>query len=119
MPYPFLSDEWIEAAHALRDEFPDAAPSIAHAVKMNLVVTEMPFGDGEILAHMDTTSGDLLLDKGHLDGADLTGADLSGVTTLGQGQFATTFVGTVWSDTTCPDGTNSDSDGGACAGDLG
>jgi putative sterol carrier protein len=32
----------------------------------------VPFGDGSMDAHMDTTSGELELDTGHLDGADVT-----------------------------------------------
>jgi SCP-2 sterol transfer family len=72
MPYPFLSDEWIDAAHALRDEFPDAAPMVTVPVRMNLVVTEVPFGDGDLLAHLASHSGELRLDKDHLDEADLT-----------------------------------------------
>ncbi len=72
MPYPFLSDEWIEAAHALREELHDTAPGIEHPVKINLVVTEIPFGDEDLEAHMDTTAGDLDIDKGHFEDADLT-----------------------------------------------
>jgi putative sterol carrier protein len=69
--YPFLSDEWIAAATKLRDEFssPVAAPM---PVKMNLVITDVPFGAGSIEAHMDTTSGELQLDTGHVDGPDVT-----------------------------------------------
>jgi putative sterol carrier protein len=71
MPYPFLSDEWIEQAHAIRAEFQDRSPAINHPVRMNLVVTEIPFGDGELAAHVDTTNGELDIDKGHVDDADL------------------------------------------------
>jgi hypothetical protein len=39
---------------------------------MNLTITEVPFGAGTIDAHMDTTSGELELDLGHLDGSDVT-----------------------------------------------
>jgi uncharacterized protein YjbI with pentapeptide repeats len=45
-----------------------------------------------------------------LDGADLTGANLHGAT----GTPETTD--TVWSNTTCPDGTNSDQDANTCVG---
>ena len=38
---------------------------------MNLVVTELPFGDGTLDAHLDTSAGELELDNGHLDDADL------------------------------------------------
>lgn len=72
MPYPFLSDEWIEQAHAIRTEYRDRAPAVDHRVRMNLVVTEMPFGDGDVAAHMDTTAGELDIDRGHVEDADLT-----------------------------------------------
>jgi putative sterol carrier protein len=39
---------------------------------MNLTITEVPFGEGTIDAHMDTTSGELELDLGHLDGPDVS-----------------------------------------------
>src|SRR3546814_16368035 len=39
---------------------------------MNQVVTDVPFGDGTINAHMDTSSGEMEMDLGHLDEADLT-----------------------------------------------
>jgi putative sterol carrier protein len=71
MPYPFLSDEWIDEAHAIRAEFLDKSTAINHPVRMNLVVTEIPFGDGNLEAHMDTTAGELDIDKGHVDDADL------------------------------------------------
>jgi putative sterol carrier protein len=72
MPYPFLSDEWIEEAHAIRAEYAEGAPAIDQPVRMNLVVTELPFDDSDLQAHLDTTSGALEIDKGHVDEADLT-----------------------------------------------
>jgi uncharacterized protein YjbI with pentapeptide repeats len=45
------------------------------------------------------------------DGSNFTNANLTGVST-----HASTFNGVTWSNTTCPDGTNSDNDGGTCAG---
>lgn len=71
MPYPFLSDEWIEQAHAIRAEYRGKTPQIPHSVRMNLVVTDLPFGGGQLDAHMDTSSGEIELDKGHLDQSDL------------------------------------------------
>lgn len=70
MPYQFLSDEWVDAAKKIREEAPTPATTPA-AVKMNLTITEVPFGDGAVEAHMDTTSGELDLDLGHLEGADV------------------------------------------------
>src|SRR5271165_6043382 len=72
MPYPFLSDEWVDEAHRLRLEYEGRIPAIPHAVRMNLVVTEVPFGDGDIDAHVDTTGGQLFVDSGHIDDPDLT-----------------------------------------------
>ena len=71
MSYQFLSDEWVEAARKLREDA-DAPATTPQPVKMNLTITEVPFGEGTVDAHMDTTSGELELDLGHLDGADVT-----------------------------------------------
>ncbi len=70
MPYKFLSDEWIEAARKLREETGDA--TTPNKVKMNLVITDVPFGDGTVDAHMDTTTGTVQLDLGHVDTPDVT-----------------------------------------------
>ncbi|HEY9555230.1 MAG TPA: SCP2 sterol-binding domain-containing protein [Acidimicrobiales bacterium] len=71
--YPFLSDEWLEAAKKIREEHSGGdSPAPAHSVRMNQVVTDVPFGDGTINAHMDTSSGEMEMDLGHLDEADLT-----------------------------------------------
>jgi uncharacterized protein YjbI with pentapeptide repeats len=48
------------------------------------------------------------------EGADLTDANLAGMTTDNQ----TYFTGVIWKNTTCPDGTNSDNNGGTCLGHL-
>jgi hypothetical protein len=71
MPYPFLSDEWLEEARRIRAEYEGKAMSFPHAVRMNLVVTQVPFGDRDIDAHMDTSTGELVLDVGHLENPDL------------------------------------------------
>jgi hypothetical protein len=49
----------------------------------------------------------------NLNGANLTNADLEGATTTGAN-----FNKVTWSNTTCSDGTNSNSDGGTCLGHL-
>ena len=71
MPYPFLSDEWLEEARKIRAEYEGKSPAIPHSVRMNLVVTEVPFGDKDIDAHLDTSGGELVLETGHLDTPDL------------------------------------------------
>lgn len=75
--YPFLSDEWITEARKIRAEFPapaagdDAAP-VENAVRMNQVITEVPFGSGNLDAHLDTSSGTLEMETGHLEHPDVT-----------------------------------------------
>jgi len=69
--YPFLSDEWVSEAKKIREEYRGKAPAAAHVIKMNQVITEVPFGGGTIDFHMDTSSGELELDTGHVEGADL------------------------------------------------
>ena len=70
--YPFLSEEWVAEAKKIREEFDGQAPAPAHVVRMNQVITEVPFGDGEVNAHMDTSGGSLEMDLGHLENPDLT-----------------------------------------------
>ena len=70
--YPFLSDEWLAAAKQIREENAGAAAAPAHAVRMNQIITEVPFGEGTIEAHMDTSGGEMEMDMGHLENPDLT-----------------------------------------------
>ncbi len=71
--YPFLSDEWIAAARRIREEFRHAEPQMVdNPVRMNQVITDVPFGPGTLDAHIDTTSGELEIDAGHLDDPDVT-----------------------------------------------
>ena len=74
--YPFLSDEWIAEARKIRAEMADVAgPEAgagAAAVRMNQVITDVPFGSGRLDAHLDTSSGTLEMETGHLENADVT-----------------------------------------------
>jgi putative sterol carrier protein len=69
--YPFLSPEWIEEARKIRVEFAGRAPVAPVTMRMNLVVNEVPFGEGSLDAHLDTTGGEIVLEDGHMEGADL------------------------------------------------
>jgi len=69
--YPFLSDEWLDEARKIRAEYEGKTPPIPHTVRMNLVVTAVPFSDDDVLAHMDTSGGELILETGHLEIQDL------------------------------------------------
>ena len=70
--YQFLTPEWIEEAKKIREQFDSDATATPHVVRMNQVITEGPFGDGTVEAHMDTTSGEVKMDLGHLESPDLT-----------------------------------------------
>jgi len=70
--YLFLSDDWLDEARSIRDEYEGRGGNIDHAVRVNLIVVEVPFGEGAIHAHADTSTGELILDIGHIDPVDLT-----------------------------------------------
>ena len=72
MPSKFLSDEWMTEAKKIREEFAGKGTPPAHAVRMNQIITDVPFGDGTINAHLDTSGGEAELDVGHLENPDLT-----------------------------------------------
>ena len=74
MPHQFLSPEWITEARAIRDEFHGHldVPAEAPSVRVNLVVTDVPFGDGFVHAHTETAQGRLAIELGHLPEPDLT-----------------------------------------------
>lgn len=69
--FQFLSDGWLAEAERIRDEHEGPAPVPSHVIKMNQVITEAPFGDGTIKAHLDTSSGEMVMGLGHLDDAHL------------------------------------------------
>ena len=70
--YPFLSDEWLAEARKVRAEFRGRAPALPVSVRMNQIIQDVPFGTGTIKAHLDTSSGELEIDAGHLESPDLT-----------------------------------------------
>jgi putative sterol carrier protein len=71
--YPFLSDEWIAEARKIRTEVADPQVAASPAsVRMNQVITDVPFGSGRLDAHLDTTSGTLEMETGHLENPDVT-----------------------------------------------
>jgi hypothetical protein len=69
--YPFLSAEWLAEARRIYAEYRGQAHAPAQAVRMNQVITDVPFGDGTINAHVDTSSGEVEIDVGHIDNADV------------------------------------------------
>lgn len=68
--YQFLTPEWVEAAKAIRSEYSGSASP--HPVKANLIITDVPFGDGEAKAYLDGTGEGLDVGLGEIEGAELT-----------------------------------------------
>ena len=58
------------AAHEIRDRYHDDLPEITVSVRINQVITEVPFGDGTIGAYVDTSDGEFHLELGELDEPD-------------------------------------------------
>lgn len=69
--YAFLSDEWVTEARKIREEFDGKGGAMPHQIRMNLVITDVPFSTDAIDAHMDSSDGQLKLDLGHIDPVDL------------------------------------------------
>ena len=72
MTYPFLSTTWMDAAKAIRSNYAGQAPKITAVIRINQVITDVPFGDGTILAYMDTSSGEMEVELGALENPDAT-----------------------------------------------
>jgi hypothetical protein len=69
--YAFLSDQWLSEARKIRDKYRGRAAPVLHELKMNLVITEVPFGKGTIDAHIDSTDGLIEVELGHIEPVDL------------------------------------------------
>ena len=72
MSHPFLSDEWMAEAKAIREKYAGQTAKVTQSLKINQVVTGAPFGDGTVQSYLDTSSGDVVMDLGSLEDADVT-----------------------------------------------
>jgi len=72
MPHPFLSDEWILAAREVRERHADDEQRVNVPIKMNQIVTDVPFGDGTVESYLDTSTGSLVFELGQLEEPDVT-----------------------------------------------
>ncbi len=71
--YPFLSPEWIDAARALREEYAEQVPTSPVQARVNIVITDVPHGDDPTVnGHIDTSSGQTIIEHGHLTDPELT-----------------------------------------------
>jgi outer membrane protein assembly factor BamB len=93
---------------------PAANLSGANATNANLT--------GAYLAGANLSSANLSqaqLQRARLNNANLSAAKLSLAVLTGATLTGATLTGVTWAQTTCPDGTNSNNDGGTCTGHLG
>jgi hypothetical protein len=72
MSHQFLSESWIEAARDIRHRYSGDVPAIDVVVRINVITTKVPFGDGSISAYIDTSNGSLEMELGSIDDSDLT-----------------------------------------------
>jgi hypothetical protein len=68
--YDFLSDEWMDAARLIRERYRSDLPDVAIEIRVNQIITDVPFGDGVVAAYVDTSGGSLDLELGQLDEPD-------------------------------------------------
>lgn len=72
MSHQFLSDDWIDAARDIRRRWEDRVPAVEVQIRINVIATKVPFGEGTVHAHIDSSTGRLEMELGLLDTPDLT-----------------------------------------------
>ena len=72
MAYPFLSPEWEAEARRIRAEYSGRTPEMPLSIRMNLIVTDVPFDPPRLEAHIDTSGDDVVVELGHLPRPDVT-----------------------------------------------
>jgi hypothetical protein len=72
--YPFLSPEWIERVRDIRQAYSvqSDTPSVDVAIRMNQIVTDVPFGDSEVKIYIDSSEGFIDIELGELEDAEIT-----------------------------------------------
>lgn len=72
MTHAFLSAEWMAAAREIRARHEGEVSEITQVVRINQIITDVPFGEGVVESYLDTSSGRVLLELGQLDDPDAT-----------------------------------------------
>ena len=70
--HPFLSDIWLAEARRMGNEYASQLEVGEYLIRMNQVITEVPFGDGTLHAHIDSSSGTMEIETGHIEAPDVT-----------------------------------------------
>ena len=71
-PYQFLSDDWVTEARRIREEHAGGGIAVPMVVRLNQVITDVPFRGEPVKAHLDTSSGELVMELGHVEEPDVT-----------------------------------------------
>jgi hypothetical protein len=69
---PFLSGEWFTMVNRMRAVERAEQATQAEPVRVNQIITDVPFGDGTLLAHIESTDAAASFGLGHVDMADVT-----------------------------------------------
>jgi hypothetical protein len=72
MSHAFLSDDWMTAVKEIRARYEGQVGTISMSIRINQVVTDVPFGEGTVTSYIDTSTGDLVMELGELEAADAT-----------------------------------------------
>jgi len=70
--YEFLSDEWISAAREIRHAYAGRTTVPAPPMRVNYIVTDVPWSSSAVEAHTDTTGGEVEFELHHIDEPDVT-----------------------------------------------
>jgi formylmethanofuran dehydrogenase subunit C len=70
--HPFLSQEWLTEARRIGNEYGGQLDAGEYLVRMNQVITDVPFGGGTVHTHIDSSSGTMEMEIGHLEDPDVT-----------------------------------------------
>lgn len=70
--YQFLSPQWVEKAKEIRESHKSGDTSITATIRMNQIVTNLPFSSEELKTYVDTSGGILEIELGELENPDVT-----------------------------------------------
>lgn len=68
----FLSAAWILAAREIHDDFKGRIVEPDEPLRLNVTVVDAPFDEGHVIGHVDTTTGSVVPQEGHLGDPDVS-----------------------------------------------
>lgn len=70
--FQFLSPEWIEKAKEIRESHRNSETNLTVTIRMNQLVTDLPFDGNELRTYVDTSGGILEIELGELPDPDVS-----------------------------------------------